>query len=425
MIQSPSRTISFSAWHELRQFVSQTSLLVESFPEKDYELYRFRDGQCLASSVPVGELPDGLGKFLREAARFVDGNADRIHWESGGPALNGVGLERQIIARRLRPESPPHTWEKDITGILSFFSQTAQRRYEQSSPQLTVEYAPQPRSTRTYGELGKPLLDEYRAFLRLCRDARTVIQVEGGLAITDINDDVPGTAADGTVPSRLAHIQSRTMEKRHVVVFNLNRNGSQEIFQDGRAVFRQVNGMWRLLLVDDGLRALGTAIRPIGSEEIARNLITLALDLADAGEGALLVLCEDPTKEALEELFVGDEGLVRDIPGTSLQELAARTRFTQLVATRSLRLKGPYTHISPLLRDVCGIDGATVFTYEGELLGFGCLVRQQLSPRWEAAAEGARTTAAKQASHKGVAIKVSSDGTASLYIGGREWGVLW
>ena len=121
------------------------------------------------------------------------------------------------------------------------------------------------------------------------------------------------------------------------------------------------------------------------------------------------------------------EGLIRSIPGIPFQELTARTRFTQLVGSRNLNLsRRLYHNMTPLLLDICSIDGCTIFSYQGELLGFGCIVNQ--APLKEvkiSSDEGSRTTAAKQISKWGIALKISSDGTANLYIGGKEWGILW
>jgi hypothetical protein len=98
-----------------------------------------------------------------------------------------------------------------------------------------------------------------------------------------------------------------------------------------------------------------------------------------------------------------------------------------MVGYRRLSLgKKFYSQITPLLKDICCIDGATVFSYNGELLGFGCMVKSSSDSRSkEPEPEGARSTAAIQASQNGIAIKVSSDGDAWLYIKGKKWGAVF
>jgi hypothetical protein len=161
---------------------------------------------------------------------------------------------------------------------------------------------------------------------------------------------------------------------------------------------------------------------------VAHNFLALALDLADRGEGALLFLCDEPTTEVLDTLLDSRDGLIRELPGLPYQELSARTRFTQLVGLQRLSLrKDAYRNLNPLLRDVCSIDGATVFSYKGDLLGFGCIVRLNTdsAPQRDPLSyrqEGARSAAAKAISRRGIAIKVSTDGDATLFLNGDDWG---
>ena len=430
----PTSVAGYYTWHELRNFVSQTALRVEPKVEIPKQLYKFEDDVFLASDEPADRLPSKLLRFIRDAARFVEHNQESIKWKSAaGPALDGFGLERQIIANEIsihKRHPADVQFVDDIIGILSFFSQTSQRRYEKAMPQLTVAYHPDSTAEEDYGQLGKPILDEYRALLKLCKDAHTVIVVRRGLIIANILDDVQVRGKlspfQVPVPPRLAHLQQLSLEDKPLV-FNLNPNATQEIMVDGNVVFRFVNGAWKYLLLDEALHRIRENIGACGSDDVALNYIMLALDLSDHGEGALLYLCDEPTTEVLETLFHSDEGLIRAIPGLPFQELTVRTRFTQLIGKRGLGLSGkPYSEISPLLRDLCGIDGCTIFSYSGQLLGFGCIARQAGRADNESqVSEGARTAAAKHISRNGMAIKVSTDGTATLYVGGKEWGILW
>jgi len=452
----PSYTgASYNAWHELRYFVTHTTLNLERAPGGGHLLHSFPDGCRLTSDVKP--LPKSLQTFVENACEFIQSNDRNIQWStSTGPSLEGSGLERQIIANELRNRHGigyhPDTWSKDIVSILSFLSQTSQRRYEKAPPQLTIEYDPNGATGATYGVLGKPLLDEYRALLRLCRDAHTILCVKRGLLIVDIESGCKPVTETTTTPvaPRLAHLQVRSREKKSIV-FNLNANGSQEIMCMGETVFRQVDGVWHFLALKEALESLVSRLVPPLDEathqQVARNALMLALDLADHGEGALLFLCEEPTTEVLQSLFL-EEGLIREIPGMPFQELTVRMRFTQLVGLRTLSLgQERYADILPLLRDICGIDGCTIFSHTGELLGFGCIVKERRSPAQIVAEikrtgggrvpsgdqgsarpeEGARAAATRIVSQKetGVAIKVSSDGTASLFMEGKAWGILW
>lgn len=440
---------AYAVWHELRHFVPQLRLKLTTNDENRCTLVRFDDGYSLESQAPRADIAEEFRRFVLNAAvltQSFDGSRDNeaISWSDGvGPLIRGVGLDRLIIAYELahrhrdvssRWGAFEDQWQKDVSNILSFFSQTTQRRYEKSAPHLTVVYSPLETSGPSYGVLGKSLLDEYKALLRLCRDGQTTIVVKRDCVITDILDNRRFDPSRWSlrlppIQPRLAHLQQLTeVPSDHpLAVFNLNANASMEILAQGKLLFRRVNDVWRFLCVEDALSSVLREMGDCGSREVAHNLLSLAMDLADRGEGALLFLCEEPTDEVLDSILLPEEGLIRFLPGLPYQELTVRTRFAQLIGSRKLSLgEKPYHEITPLLRDLCSIDGATVFSYGGDLLGFGCLVRlndrrdQQGSHR----KEGARSAAAAHVSEKGLAIKVSSDGDATLYIGGTEWGAI-
>jgi hypothetical protein len=421
--------VPYALWHELRQFIPQAKLNLEKKQPAAHLTLAKIQGQYLTSTKDRAELPFRLVEFCEHSAEYLE---DRnVKWGAGGSAIMGIGLERLLIANELWRRSTRtigrETWEEDITGILSFFSQTSQRRYEQELPQLTIEYDPHNRSTAHYGVLGKPLLDDYRALLRLCRNAHTRLVVKTGLIIVGLEADPTHHESRIPLPPQLLHLQ-QAASKTDCVIFNLNQDGSQEVLYDKAAsAFRLTNGVWHLLLTHEALEAMETVMHYGSHESVARNALMLALDLAHSGEGALIFLCEEPTDDVLEDLLHHGEGLIRKDLGMPVQELTVRTRFTQLIGDKGISLaEVPYSGVTPLLRDLCGIDGATVFSYSGELLGFGCLVRQKAKRGEDGSrAEGARTAAAKIVSSKGIALKVSSDGTATLFYGGDEWGVVW
>lgn len=438
---------AFALLHELKHFVAQAHLK-STHDNPDNTLYKFRDGSYL-KATNNNTLDRKLIEFILRSAKLVEALAEEGRLKTGpsGPSLDGVGLERILIAYDLASRyseqdkaewlTGSSAWLRDISNILSFFSQMAQRRYEKSTAQMTVAYYAKPdRAGIGYGQLGKPLLDEYKALLRLCRDARTVLVIYRGCVISGLMAGSGGIVGDTDnfdippIPPRLGHLRNLpSVDGVAPVVFNLNTNGSMEILAKSELAFRRVNNVWRYTNLRGALESIKTELGKAQSDNpalIAHNFLALALDLADRGEGALPFLCDEPTTEVLYELLDSRDGLIRELPGLPYQELSARTRFTQLVGQQRLSLrKGPYRQLSPLLRDVCSIDGATVFSYGGDLLGFGCIVnlnsalqRERVAPRQE----GARSAAAKAISRHGVAIKVSTDGDATLFLHGDEWG---
>ena len=438
---------AFALLHELKHFVAQAHL--KSTPNHIGTLHRFHDGSYIAPTDSDVFKDQRVSEFIRRSAKLIDvlAEAGRLRTGPAGASVDGVGLERILIAYELASryseqdntewQTGSSEWLQDISNILSFFSQMAQRRYEKSSAQMTVAYYPHSAPAGIpYGQLGKPLLDEYKALLRLCRDAHTVLVVHRACVISDLitgspSKDVGRDIFDiPPIPLRLEHL--RDLPSQHgvpPVVFNLNTNGSMEILARSELAFRRVNNIWRYTNLRGALNAIKTELNTVASDNslIAHNFLALALDLADRGEGALPFLCDEPSTEILNELLDSQDGVIRGLTGLPYQELAARTRFSYLVGRQELSLgKAPYRQLSSLLRDVCSIDGATVFSYKGDLLGFGCIVKlsasleaKRIAPRQE----GARSAAAKAISRHGIAIKVSTDGDATLFLRDvGEWG---
>jgi hypothetical protein len=446
-VESAAPDAAYAVVHELRHFVSQARLSTTSDGPDVNTVFAFSSGTYLRTLNEFRVEPP-VQNFVTRSAQLTEALAlaRRLNLGPAGPSVEGVGLERILIAFELANLyeeqsiddwiSGNNVWLRDISHILSFFSQMAQRRYEKSTAQMTVAYYPSSNlSPVAFGLLGKPLLDEYKALLRLCRDAHTVLCVNRDLAITGLRTEGQGVSGPGDslarapMPPRLAHLRSLPRDGGvEPIVFNLNTNGSMEILAKSDLAFRRVNNVWRFVTTSGALTAIQAELESVGghpSTLVAHNFLSLALDLADRGEGALPFLCDEPTTEVLGDLLDSREGLVRALPGLPLQELSARMRFTQLVGGQKLSLAtDTYPRLSPLLRDICSIDGATIFSYGGDLLGFGCIVNIAALTRASGTAprrEGARSAAAKAVSRKGVAIKVSTDGDATLFLQGKEW----
>lgn len=440
-----------SSWllSELKRFVSQVELSLGYGDQGNQVIWELPDRRCLEckrldNGMAIVEPDSELYWFIVNASELVFGNTmENIKWSGGsGPSLDGQGLERLIIANelciRFREERFWKKWREDVTNVLSFFSQTSQSRYEKSVPQLTVAYYPEDlsESDENYGVLGKSLLDNYKAFLRLFRDSSTVVVVKRECKITEILDNQRFDANQDSlslspIPPRLAHLQQLTKQDqgKGPVIFKLNANASMEILVGGRLVFRKVNNVWHFLTITKAKRQVIDALGNMGNELVAHNFLTLGMDLADRGEGALLFLCKEPTSEVMGKLVQGEDSFIRSLPGLPYQELPARIRFTQMVGRRKLTLgKNMYHEITPLLREVASIDGATIFSYEGKLLAFGSIIKlgvDQSGRNSGPQPEGARLAATHHISKWGIAIKASSDGDAVLYIGGNSVGQIF
>ena len=144
-------------------------------------------------------------------------------------------------------------------------------------------------------------------------------------------------------------------------------------------------------------------------EALAQIVLQLAVDLSFARRGSLLCLPKD-----LNSIT----SLVPDHLNPKRPNRALRQAAANIVLDSEAQL--------PALRGIAGADGAIVIGDNGRVLDAACMIGQPDERALNAVGvnqlqrfEGARTTAAWNASIFGVAIKISDDGPISLFAGGR------
>jgi DNA integrity scanning protein DisA with diadenylate cyclase activity len=72
-----------------------------------------------------------------------------------------------------------------------------------------------------------------------------------------------------------------------------------------------------------------------------------------------------------------------------------------------------------VLADLASLDGAVVLANTGRILSYGSVLEPK-KRRGILKAEGSRTKAAIGSSNYGLALKISSDGDITVYVGGAE-----
>jgi hypothetical protein len=160
----------------------------------------------------------------------------------------------------------------------------------------------------------------------------------------------------------------------------------------------------------------------VADERVARVLYQSALDLAEARQGGLLVVLNDPAQAvgrlvAPHDLLSAEPDLGPPAALTPGDPLAKRA-LHYLARGRSVLTLDP-----PVLEALGGLDGALVVDQTGAIVAFGAILRHDAAflPA-TFAAEGARTTAAVVASRFGSVLKVSEDGVVSCFLDGqRVW----
>jgi hypothetical protein len=266
-------------------------------------------------------------------------------------------------------------------------------------------------------------LASIKSFYRLADGVRTVFLADAQGRLLDIIDidrwgrqlcpdnilDVPGASA------YQAHARA-TLEQRSVCVV-LSPSRDIKVFADGAEVFSFHGAAWHLLDLKAKYELWADAV---GNASLALRLFQLALDLADAREGALFAVLRDPA-EAVRQLVAPADRLdipfQTDLPGSGT---VSRREVLHLLEGRTV------TELDlSVLSTLASLDGAIVVDREACLLAAGAILRHPPSEQLEIGdiIEGARTTAAMAASKFGPVLKVSEDGEITFFDRERVWDI--
>lgn len=263
---------------------------------------------------------------------------------------------------------------------------------------------------------GQPLT-AVKSFYRLCDGLRTVFLIgEDGLLldIIDITHRAreihPMMAITSPCPSAYRQHAASTLGTRDTCIV-LSPSHEIKVFAEGAHVFTFRNAEWHLLDVE---AKYVQWLQAVGSRPIAEKLFQCALDMADARQGALLVVLRDTT--AADALVAPIDRLDR-LPPSGDTGGGNRRPLHYLLRGRTLDDVD-----DSVLMALASLDGATVVDTDGRLIAAGAIL---MHPHGEAGdawvSEGARTTAAQAAGRFGAVLKVSADGMITCYDDQRLW----
>ena len=264
-------------------------------------------------------------------------------------------------------------------------------------------------------------LASIKSFYRLADGVRTVFlaDVEGRLLdIIDVDRwsrqlcpdkilDVPGANA------YQAHARATFAQLSVCVVLSPSRD--IKVFAEGAEVFSFHSAAWHLLDLKAKYEIWSDAV---GNPSLALRLFQIALDLADAREGALFCVLRDPEDAAAQLVAPADR---LDLPARADPgDAVSRREILHLLEGRTA------TDLDPsVLSTLATLDGAIVVDRDGRLLAAGAILRHPQSDELSQGGfiEGARTTAATAASRFGPVLKVSEDGEITFYDRERIWDI--
>jgi hypothetical protein len=207
-----------------------------------------------------------------------------------------------------------------------------------------------------------------------------------------------------------------TVQHGHVCAV-LSPSREIKIFAEGAELFTFRGAAWHLLDIQAKYRLWADAV---GDEALAGRIFQTARDLADAREGALFLVAQDPAR-AVAQLVAPADRLDLPIDGeTAPGDAPSRRDLLHLLEQRTV------TDLDPsVLAALSSLDGAVVTDRSGRLLAAGAILRHPSSDEFQPGGfvEGARTTAAMAASRFGPVLKVSEDGVITFFDRERVWDI--
>lgn len=327
--------------------------------------------------------------------------------EVATPEALRAGFEERIVARHLRNH---HDLEIDLAGWFAALRQLAEQSYENKSLTFgciinTSDGTPPSDGSQFPADFFKR--KRYRA---LSDGYRTAYRVSSKGAITGFSDLPPRTPESHRYyPKWCDELASHSRGKR--LALCLTRQGDLLVLDSGRLTLTYRFGRWQYWNHTHIVDLIANAARvqhvvPAKLSAVVRSIYRAALDVAFRRSGGLFVLLRNQNylrKTVRRGDAIGDRGRAKIDASFDrvLDDLYVQTSARTVVA------------------ELAALDGAVVMANTGKILAYGAVLDPQRKGRLRAA-EGSRTKAAIGASNYGLAVKISSDGDVTVYVGGKE-----
>jgi hypothetical protein len=253
-----------------------------------------------------------------------------------------------------------------------------------------------------------------KSFYRMSDGIDTLFLVNRDGTVLDIVEMERYAAAMRSPAVAMADVPYASAYRAHASATAGNRNicivltPSHEIkiFAAGVETFSFRNARWHLL---DMHAKYQMWEREVENAALANRLFQVALDLADARQGALFVVLRDPAASLPLLVAPGDR---LDAPRGKPGDVPDRVQLLHMLRGRSA-----VSLDAAVLSGLARTDGATVMDATGRLLAVGAILlhSEPVASHSMHAVEGARTTAAMAAGRFASVLKVSEDGLISFY----------
>jgi hypothetical protein len=318
------------------------------------------------------------------------------------------GFDERVVAAHMVSY---HNLRLDLGDVFATLRRLAEQTYENKS--LAFGCVIEPRnSVKPLDSASFPRdFVERKRYRALSDGYRTAYRISGrGALLGFVELSARQTAGSQYYPEWCEDLAAASRKGR--VALALTRQGDLLVLDNGHLTFTYRFGRWQYWnhshlvdLIRNAARVQKVAHHQLSG--VVRSIYRAALDVSFRRSGGLFVLLR--RRKNLHRVVRGGDAI-----GDSARDSLDST-FDEALGT--LRAQ---TMPRCLLAELAGLDGAVVLSNTGDILAHGAILDNQRKGKLQGS-EGSRTKAAIGASHYGLAVKVSSDGDMTVFVGGEKF----
>lgn len=292
-----------------------------------------------------------------------------------------------------------------LVDILDGFDSWSRRTYEGRQPtfSIVVDFANPQVPDHEHPYIGTVLATDFSALLSSSVEGALVLSAAG--ALVDYLDFTTDAVTNNSfAPGYFMAFANYADD--HRVCFTLTTNREVLVFKHQQLFFSKTNDSWNYYNHPSTIAALAG-----GSLAVRKAVYETILDVSFARTGGCIgVVRVADVKELVVEEGNSEQSVIKR------DDLLAQP--TSLKSqTLSCLVKGrKFQDLDRLARkEMVGIDGATILTYQGEILAVGAIIKIG-----GGSTGGGRLAATKTLAAYGTAIKVSADGMVEAFVQGDD-----
>jgi hypothetical protein len=291
-----------------------------------------------------------------------------------------------------------------LVSILDGFDSWSRRTYEGRQPtfSIVVDFANPQAVDEDHPAIGEVLAADFSALLSSSVESALVVSTTG--AVVDyVNFASDGATENHYVPWRFTAFANYADKDR--VCFTLTANREVLVFKHQQLFFSKQNDSWNYYNHASTIQALAG-----GLLAVRKAVYETILDVSFARTGGCIAVVRqaDVAKLVVEQGASKLSVIKRDDLLPTPTSLKSQT-LGALVQGRK------FQDLDRIARkEMVGIDGATIITYQGEILAVGAIVKID-----GGSTGGGRLAATKTLAAYGTAIKVSADGMVEAFVQGK------